>query len=346
MTGIIDLEKLNVSQKKEEMTVPLSYLPFQLSTGGKLGVPETIYCRNFNTEDILTLSMLANSIMPERMVSVLNSIMYEQVNVAEWPDQCIIELLVRIYTNFFTPILPQVAFPWDNTDVEWLTAKGDLKKVEALKSKMWVPRVDIDLRTLNIKQVEDKVTNTLSISKKDKEGNVTFSMKFLSYPRYGDTLILRKFTQERFGEVEKKYASIELLFDTYTKYFEEEKDTSSLPTLDTDLYFEWQEFLLTKNVFVSSATLALYLLEVNGQDVANLPIDEKIAILKDPNFDINFSKKLDKYFGMMEFGIDPNVVLVNPITGETTTRRFLFRLNDILQAIQSYDPDGYDVAYE
>ena len=86
MTGIIDLEKLNVSQKKEEMTVPLSYLPFQLSTGGKLGVPETIYCRNFNTEDILTLSMLANSIMPERMVSVLNSIMYEQVNVAEWPD--------------------------------------------------------------------------------------------------------------------------------------------------------------------------------------------------------------------------------------------------------------------
>jgi hypothetical protein len=284
--------------------------------------------------------------MPERIVTVLNSIIYEKVNVAEWPDRCITELLVLIYNNFFTPILPQMAFPWDETDLEWLKAKGETKKIEALEKRMWVPRVDIDLRTLTVKKLGTDIKDTISISKKNPDGTKGFSVKFLSYPRYGDTLIIRKYTQEKFGEEEKKYSSIELLFDTYTKYFDEEKDTSTLPPLDTDLYFEWQEFLLRKNIFVSDSTLALYLLEVNGKDISKLPIEEKIAYLKDPSFDVNISKKLNAHFGTMDFGIDPNVTVKNPITGEQTSRRFLFRLIDILQAIQSFDPDGYDVSYD
>ena len=126
---LIDLDKV----EKMEIplaSVPLSYLPIELSTRGRLGVPKIVYCRNFNTEDILTLSMLSTTIIPERMIAVLNSILYGENNVALWPDKSIIELLVKVYANYFTPILPQVKFPWDESDIEWLKEHEEDKKLE------------------------------------------------------------------------------------------------------------------------------------------------------------------------------------------------------------------------
>ena len=341
---IIDLETVDFVQKKKEMSIPLSYLPIKLSTNGKLGVPEVVYCRNFNTEDILTLSMLTNTIIPERMIAVINSFIYGDVNVANWPDKSIIELLVLMYINFFTPMLPQIAFPWNDEDIAWLEERKETKKIDALKKGIWVPRIDLDLRTLDIHQLDSHIQDTIVIKKKDGKG---FNGTFLAYPKYGDALILQQMVKDRFEEEEKKYISLELLINSYSRYIESDKDTSELPPIDPNLYVSWQEFLVKKNVFIADATLAYYLQKIGTEDVSSYPIEKKIKLIKDPSFDdINISKKLSKHFGTLDFGISPNVKVHNPITGEEVTRGFQFRVDDILQALQSFDPDGYDISYD
>jgi hypothetical protein len=68
--------------------------------------------------------------------------------------------------------------------------------------------------------------------------------------------------------------------------------------------------------------------------------------VKDPQFDITITNKLNKHYGSLDFGIDPDVEVLNPITNEKCTRRFQFRFNDILQAIRAFDADGYDISYD
>jgi hypothetical protein len=328
-------------------SVPLSYLPIELSTNGRLGVPKVVYCRNFNTEDILTLSMLAENILPERVIAVLNSLMYGDVDVASWPEKTIIELLVQIYANYFTPVLFEVRFPWNESDITWLEEKGDIKKVEQLQKGLWIPRIDLDLRTcVTINSLNENVKETVTITKKDKEGKVLLKAKFISYPKYGDVLIIRKEVQNKFQESDKKYSKIQRLSETYSTYIDQDRDISTLPNLDTMEYLEWQNAELQKNIYLADATLALYLLEFNGEDVSGLPLSEKVQILKRPEFDVNISAKINKHYNSLKFGIDPEIHVKNPITGENCTRRYSFRPYDIIQAIQSREPDGYDLSYD
>lgn len=343
---IIDLENVDFTKKKEEMSIPLSYIPIAMSTNGHLGVPEQVHCRNFSTSDLLTLSMVSNSIMPEKIVSVLNSIIYEKVDIADWPDKSIIELLVKLYVNFFTPSLPQVVFPWDETDIEYLKQNKDEDKVESLQKGIWVPRIDLDLRAIDIIPLKSNIKDKIHIRPKDTKGKVVGDIVFLSYPRYGDTLILKKLLSDKFDEEGKKYQQIETLVNTYSDYINDNKDTSQLSPIDPIEYMNWQEYMLQKNVFATNATLAYYIQEVNGEDVSSLNILDKIELLKNPLFDNKVFKTLNSHFGKIEFGLNPEIKVYNPITGKPCIRRFQFRLHDIIQALQSLNTDEYDISYD
>ena len=344
MKGIVDLE--NVVETPKLSKIPLSYLPIELSTNGKLGVPKVVYCRNFNTEDILTLSMLADNILPERVIAVLNSLMYGDVDISNWPDKTIIELLVQIYANYFTPIFLQVKFPWTQSDLDWLNER-DIKKAEQLEKGLWVPRIDIDLRTaVTINKLEEDIKDTVTITKKNKEGLPVLKAKFISYPRYGDVLILRKEIQDKFKDSDAKYSKVQRLSETYSTYIEEDKDLSTLPNLDMNEYLEWQNSELKKNIYLADATIALYLIEFNNEDVSTLPLSKKIDILKQPEFDVIISQRINKHYNSLKFGIDPIIHVKNPITGDMCDRRYSFRPYDVVQAIQSTEYDGYDISFD
>ena len=348
MSGFKDLdidkrEKMEIKSKKD---IPLSYIPITLSTNGKLGVPKVVHCRNFNTEDLLTLSMMANSILPERVLTVLNSLIYEDVDVSTWPDKSIIELLVSIYSNYFTPIFFQIPFPWNDEDLQWLRANEQEDKAIQLEKKIWIPRIDLDLRTaVSIDTLEMDVKDTVTIKKKGN-GGIEFSAKFRAYPAYGDVLVLRKEVQDRFKEVESKYEKIKKLVNMYSTFLDQDKDITELPEMNMDEYMEWQTFELTKDIYVADATQALYLLEFNGEDLSQLTINDRIKYMKMPEFNIHVSSKLDKHFESLKFGINPMIKVKNPITGQVSVRPYTFRPSDIVQAVQSAEFDGYDISYE
>jgi len=342
---LIDLDKV----EKMEIplaSVPLSYLPIELSTRGRLGVPKIVYCRNFNTEDILTLSMLSTTIIPERMIAVLNSILYGENNVALWPDKSIIELLVKVYANYFTPILPQVKFPWDESDIEWLKEHEEDKKLELLQKGLWVPRVDLNItESITIQILDEDVKETLTIRKKNKEGKDILKVKFLSYPRYGDTLILKKYMQDNYKD-SGQFDKVRIQAEQYSLFVEQDKDVSLLPEINIDEYLAWQTWELQKEVALAKATQALYLLEYNDTDLRERTIEEKINYINMPEFDVVISTKLNNHYEKLKFGVLPQIKVKNPITGEVCVRHYVFRPDDIVSAVQSGESNGYDISYD
>ncbi len=328
------------SHDKNKVAIPLAYLPITLSTKGKLGVPAIVHCRNFNIEELMILSMIHDSLLPERIITILNGLIFEEVDVGEWPDKLIIELLVNIYANYFNSVLPQLEFPYEDEDITWLNSHGQSDKVTNIEEGKWVPRIDLDLTSVQSFSLEKDIGSVVTISKKD------FYVKFQSFPHYGDVIKLKKLISDMFKEEEKRYGQIEGLLTTYSNYINEDRDISILPPIDIDMFNEYKNFEVKKSVYLSKATLAMYLLDFNGEDLSGMTVDQRIPYISRPEFDLSITKKLNKHYDSLEFGLNPMVKVHNPITNQPCTRRFVFRFSDILQAIQSSDTTEYDISYD
>jgi len=264
----------------------------------------------------------------------------EKTNVSLWPDRVIIELLVKIYVNFFTPILPETNFPWETSDVKWLEERGRVDEAKDLVTGKWVPKIDFDLTWLQIKDLSSEVHSTATFKKPG------FSAKFVSYPRYGDVMAIKKVTEQKFQESDKTFEKVKQSYEIRERFIKEGKSLSTLDPISESDFMKWRIHEAKKAIYIAKASQAIYLLELNGEDISSKSIDERITYVERPEFDIQLSKILDKQFEKLEFGIDPKVEVMNPITREKCQRVFSFRLMDILQAIQLSESNEYDISYD
>ena len=344
MNEIKDLDSILPEHKTT--TIPLGYIPIELSTQGKLGVPKILHCRNFSTSDLVGISMFNEEILPERIIDVLNSLIYEKVNVADFPDRVIIELIIRIYINYFTPILQEIVFPWDDTDIKWLEDREQTEKVNELKSGKWIPKIDLDLRRVRINYLDSDVKPYITVKKKNSQGNVIFEVKFISYPKYGDVITLRKAVETKFVEEEKRYSKIRQAYQIRERYISEGRDISNFEPINDRDYLQWQLYEATRAKYAAKVAEALYLVKYNEIDLSKVSLEEKIKYIDSPLFDVHLSKAVEDMYSKLDFGINPEVEIKNPITGEMCKRRFSFRFLDLLQALQSSKPYGYDISFD
>lgn len=320
---------------------PNGYVGIKMSTGGKLSVPKEVYARNFKTADLVNLSMYADEILPEHIIPALNSLLANDVNVGVWPEPCINELLIKIYANYFTPMLTSIEFPWNEEDIAYLNSLDKQDVIKSLESGSYVPRVDIDIRNLHTFDLDAKVKDYVVIKHKVKGT----SYKFVSYPRYGDGMELKKFVEENFEERDHRYDRIRRVMNIREKLLSEGK--IDIPEMDNKEYLEWQMWEAEKAVIMAKATQALYLVAIDNKDVSFEPLKNRIKYLEDPDIDtVGLGKKLNKTFEEIKIGFDPEVEINNPITKSKCKRRFSFRLLDVLQAVQSSESDEYDSYYD
>jgi hypothetical protein len=215
-----------------------------------------------------------------------------------------------------------------------------------LEDGKWTPKVDVDLRNVKIRNLDDEVKNFVSIKKKNRDGSPILDAKFISYPKFGDVLILRKAVADKFAEEDRQFARLTQLIEARDRYLNEGKDVAALtPVSDSD-YIKWQIYQAKRAVYMTRATRALSLISYNGIDLTNKSLDERIKYVESPLFDISLSKVLDDHYNKMDFGILPDINLMNPITKLPTTRRFQFQFMDIVQAVLTSSPDGYDIYYD
>lgn len=339
--------KTAVSTVSKGEMIPNGYIPIELSTMGKLGVPAKVHCRNFNTSDLVDLSMFIQDALPERLIGILNDIIFEKVDVANWPDKIVVELLIKVYINFFTPILPNINFPWNDDDVRWLEEHDKKDKAQELQDGKWRPKFDLNVKeSVKTILIEKDVKEFITVKKKNGQGIEILNAKFIAYPKYGDVLTLRQAVEAKFSDDDKRYARVKQQFEMRERYLDEGKDISLLQPLDEIEYRKWQLYETTKSKYATRAAEAIYLVQYNGKDLSKASIDDRIKYINSPLFDASLSKLINEQYTKIEFGLNPEIEVKNPITGEVCKRQFTFRLLDILQAVQSQPTDGYDISFD
>lgn len=332
-----DLEKISAIVKEEtkaltnpEKIAPAGYIPITLSSEGNFGVPKKIYIRNFSTEDTLYLSMATNELLPEYLIPVLNKSIWNpdnEINVANWTEPQIVELLLKVYANYYSSTIQEVNFPINEEDITYLEEN---KKTAIIKQieEGWKPKTDIFLGKLNFIDLTNKKL-TEGIRLKNKNIDVVFGI-----PRFGDTMVLKKAIQEKFYLSDMKYEKISKLIET-------NPEKVSLAEVN-----EMEDYFLQKTIFITRLTKAYYIKSIDGKNVENLDLIEKVKLCDDPRLDSLIYKKYEKELKSIEYGVDPNVEVINPFTNKPCIRRFVFRPFNILQIIFLSDVDEYDVSYE
>lgn len=335
-----------VETEKQEL-VPAGYVPIVLSTKGKIGAPEKFHIRNFKTKDIMSLALTEEEALPERLVSLLQDLIYEkEVDVKKFHENEIIETMLLLYHSFYADTI-EVPFPIEEEDFEYLREKYPpavaAEKIQDITSGKWKPQTTISIsKDIDTYELPSDFSSVAIV--KSKQSGFTLGFRL---PYYGDTIIVKKWLRETFGDSEKKFQKTAKILEIQEKMTRDaelgkEVHWESIPRISDQEEEEYNNFRIQRAGVIVDIVRALHLYIYDGEDVSNKSLSERYEMIQDPRIDERVARKLDKHFEDMQFGVIPEVKMRNPLTEEECQRRYSFRLVDILQAASVSTDDEYE----
>ena len=329
-------DSLRAIEEEEKGTeIPAGYIEINLSEKGKLGAPKSFHIRNFKMGELLTLSLSDDTSLPRRLISILNDmILEERIDVSNFHEKEVEELMVYIYINFYKNNLEDVVFPIEDSDIKYLE-ENKPELLQDIKDKKWIPRTNIVIaRDTDTYDISEEFNPNITIRNTDTGFYVTFG-----YVKYGDRLVVKKFLDDFYKDQEIKFARIKNQISLNNS------STNKVP-LDPQEEKEYLEYISEKFETLSEVSRIVSVINYNGMDVSDMSLADKYELLsKDARIDYGMISKLASRQSKLLFGIKPNVRMINPFTNQPCERRFSFRIPLIIQALQISGTDKYDDGY-
>lgn len=331
---------------KEESAIPAGYLAVELSTKGKLGAPSLIHIRNFKVKDIISLSLTSEADLPHRLIQILNDAIYEDVDVGEWHEKEVEELMFNVFATFYKNSLTDIIFPIEDEDLEYIK-DVDESLYDSIINKEWTPRTSIDLfNDVSTYSVADNFNPRIKITNKKTGFYVVFD-----FIKYKDQVIIRRWLDDLYRAESVKYKLIEdqIAFNDnlYNKASEDPEVIKKAILIDPVQERNYKDFLARKLQTALEIVRVVSIVDCNGEDVSKLSIDEKYKrFSEDARIDYGMIAKLEKRQSKQLIGIKPEVSMWNPIKNERCLRRFSFRISSIIQAMQLLGDSDYDDGYD
>ena len=334
-----DFTQENVTENNNAIIVPAGYIEIQLSTKGKVGAPEKFHIRNFKVGELVTLALSSTEELPRRLISTLNDMILEDdIDVGNFHDKEVEELMIYIYTNFYKSILDDMVFPINDEDIKYLesTDKGK-SQLEDIKSKKWTPRTTVNLiQDVDLYEVPEDFNPNITITDKKTGFYVTFG-----YIKYSDKLTVKNWLDSYYKEEELRFRKIQNQISL----------NNSNPTnkiqLDPEEEKAYYQYISKRLEILSEVSRIISVINYNGIDITDMPLGEKYELLsKEARIDYGMINKLTERQNKVPFGIKPMVRMMNPFTNQICERRFSFRIPLIIQAIQLSGSDRYDDGYD
>lgn len=344
VNGNMIASKLAQAEERQKQEIPVGYLEVRLSTKGKVGAPPVVHVRNFRMGEVLSLSLTEETELPRRLIEVLNGMIFEDTDVAEWHEQEVLELLVYIYANFFKNDI-DVKYPVDEEDIKYLNDKGKEDLVEALMKGEYKPVTQINiLRDADTYEIADDFKSEVRITSKSTGFYCTFG-----FIKYGDQLIVKEALDSMFAEETAKYKDlvdkIQYNNNVILKRAQNPMFSTPLIPIDPMLEQEYRDYVTKRAEILTDIVRYLSIIDYNGEDVSHMPLKEKYELLsQDARIDYGMMSALDKKRGNMRFGIKPTVRMRNPIRGEggVVEKPLSFRATTFLKTAFLQGLDGHD----
>jgi hypothetical protein len=352
-------EEQALKQAREEFdnkfNCPEGFIECRLSSKGRIGAPSLFHIRNFSVSDVMDLNLTQQNERPIKLINLLQGLIYEKnVDVKKFHQKEVIELLLLMYEIFYTSIFANQT--WQLTDEDWAFIEEESggkdtdefrKKKRALDNGTWKPVFDIDISKLEYYEIDDNIKVNAKIEKKygDKKFTATFSL-----PKFGDIITLKSFVESIFRERDKQFARI-----TETLKFRRESEEklqrgeninlSQIPTIPKAEEDKLKEYETEKSLFIFRATIALYLIEFDGEDLRDVPLEKKLTLAQDPRLDFSTFQMVQEHFEKLEFGMKEEITVHDPILNKVVKRKYPFRLDDLLSSMGTTRPAETTVSF-
>lgn len=336
-----------IEATEKESNVPVGYIPMELSTRGKLGAPAVFHIRNLSTEEVMQMSLVDDEDLPEKTLEILRSLIYEEdIDPATWHEAEVIEALVRLYKEYYSPILKEQKFTPDDTDWEYLEQKYGKNSERFMELKRdiengnWDPHFNIDLNAISYYAVKDDFK--ANIAYKSKDGSLTC---VYTYPRYGDIVKVKKYIDTKFKNKDKQFESLAKIY-RFRKEAEEKVlkgqniNLNGIGQITKEDEKKLHEYDLEKTRWIVTAMRAIQIIEIDGKDVSELPFDKRMELVQDPRFDYASFKKIAEMYAKLPVGIKKEISVDDPIMMQRRDGYvYSFRVYDVLSAFRDQDTD-------
>ncbi len=337
-------EAMKTAEKQVDNPAPGGYIVIELSSKGKLGAPKLFHIRNLTTEEYMQLQQLDGTERLLKVADLLQACIWEKdVDIKKFHEQEVVETLIEMYRVFISDTLVGLSWQLTQEDIDHIKAndKHPAERLAAYENGEWRPVFDLKLSKLRFHVLDDSFKSNIRYTKGD------FSCEF-SFPRYGDALVLKQFIETYFKEQDKRFernaAVLKRINDAQEAWNNGNTniDISRLPTIPKQEMDELKEYQIHKAAVATAATKAMYVTEINGRDISELPLSEKLKIInEEPRIDHNVFTEVQRRFDEMEICTNRNVKAYDPVLRREVETPFRFYVAAILACLSSARPsDG------
>lgn len=343
------LQEMKQIHEESDRVIPNGYIPIELSSHGHLGAPKKFHIRNFTTEDLMGLVLADETEFESKLCQMIQEIILEDdVKIVDFHKKEVIETLVRLFSAFYQKELKELTWETLSDEDKKVIAKEEggentdayKARVAAIERGEEKKQFSIDLRTLKYFELDDSFKSVIRVKKPGFECEYSF-------PRYGDTVLLRKFLMglDFFKEGEKKFARMRdnlKIRAQKMKEWDEGKqvDLGRLPLYSEEMMQEFNQYETDKMQFATKAVKAIHLKSIDGKDISGLPLEEKLQYADDPRIDHATFELVSKAYEDMKVGIDEHIKVIDPYLNKVVEIDYPFRVHTLIQAIRDSKPDG------
>jgi len=313
-------KKIEIQESSGKKIIPRDYIPIKLNSLGKLHAPAILHVRNYNMEDALQLSLVDEESALETTIGILDKMFYESFDPVYLHLDELKEILLTIYTNFWSTTL--ISFPYPYEDEELEKIEVDLKK-KILSGKKDVA-VDIPIDFIKTNSIHSNFKEPIKITIKEKE--VYFRLS-----RIKDILDAKKYIEQKYLTQEKEFSN-----------FKEQLESGNDENVPDDIKKRYLGYQKARNFDLVKTIQAQVLIKVFGKKLNTLNEKIKYYTKVGIKFWKAYNDVVEKY---ATFGINPEIKIKSPLTNEIVIRRFQFRYLDFLRALDIQGHNEYTVSF-
>lgn len=303
-------EKELALEVEKEKNVPAGYIPVKLSSLGKLGLPPIVHVRDYSYDEALKMVELQDDKVSEGLISILNGIIFEDIDMGKAHVKDITEILLTVYGTWYSPVLETFKY-YVNPDLV-----GEEKEAKENISVATIP-----INNIKTTPIKEGVSLPINI---EKDG---LSVRLI-LPRVENEVLAWKFAVKKHVDKENEISEV-------IKHVKKEEASDE----ETRIY---SEFISERGKDFMRAMQAQLIYSVNGKKLETFA--EKLEALFEIPLSVwsIYNQVISEHFS---FGVQNEVDFVCSVTHETITRSFNFRPLHFLPILDKKNNSGYNISF-
>lgn len=317
----------NVETKKKEI-VPANYIPVKLSSLGKLSVPKVIHVRNYSGEETLKLSTMNEDNSLQLLTDVIQSLIFEDVDVGMMNENEVEELMLNIYVNWWNT---QLDYPYEYTEEELKNI--DEERADNVRSGGEIPKVQINISEIKTTPIMSEFKEPIIIS----HAGIKY---YFRLSRVQDMLNAKNFVMDKYIEEENKFSQIKKALEYNAQI--EDNNVATPKKINPQELRAYREYLTRRALDFEKISQMSKVTKFGNVEINT--DEDKLNYYKEIPSDI-WVKLNDVIDKSIQFGVNPELSVKSPLTGEEVIRRFQFQVLDFIPTLELPDSSEYTVVF-